>query len=264
MLRRTIPLLLVWGCAGPAAAPEPPPVGTAPAATFDWAVWDQLLRARVKPTTIGGIELAGFDYTGVRADRADRAGFDALVARLATYDPAGLPNRAEQLAFWINVYNLGAVKLMLDHPGRASIKDLGSVLSSVWKRDALVVGGEPMSLDTIEHGIVRSFGEPRVHFAVVCASVSCPDLRAEAFNAAKLEAQLEAQTRAFLANAKKGLRVDAAKKTVTLSKILDWFAKDFDGPKGVLAFVAKRLPAGADLSGYAVDHFDYDWRLNGR
>jgi len=247
-----LPLALLL--AAPAAAAE----------RVDWRAWDGILAERVSPTRLHGVALAGVDYDGLRADRD---AFDALVASLAGFDPDVLSSRAEKLAFWINAYNVGAVKLVLDHPEVGSLTAVGPEKGAVWKMDALEIGGRGYSLDAIEHGTLRKLAEPRIHFAVVCASVSCPDLRAEAYRAARLDAQLDQQTRRFLGNRDKGLRFDAADERVVVTRLFKWFAADFGGRQGVLDFIAAHLPAGreppAGWRGFTLGYLGYDWRLNG-
>ena len=118
----------------------------------------------------------------------------------------GLAGERERFAFWANAYNLLAIKAVLDQYPTRSIRDGGSLLQPIWKKKVGTVAGREYALDDIEHGILRrEFKEPRVHFAIVCASLSCPDLRPEPFGAERLDAQLDEQTRAFLANPTKGL-----------------------------------------------------------
>ena len=149
-----------------------------------------------------------------------------------------------------------------------SIKDAGSLLRPVWKRPAGTVAGRSVTLDEIEHQVLRPLGEPRIHAAIVCASVSCPSLRREAYRGERLEAQLEDALRRFLADPSKGSRLEAEAGVLRLSAIFDWFAGDFEARGGVRAYLAPRLPEasaralrerGASL---ALRYFDYDWRLN--
>lgn len=241
------------------------PSSAVAAPAFDWSAWVQVLNQRTGPVRIAGIDLTGVDYDGLRSDRA---ALDGLVDRLAGFDPKALQSRSQRLAFWINVYNVAAVRTVLDHPGIASIKDVGGLFSPVWKKDAIVVGGKTYSLDDIENGILRKMNEPRIHFAIVCASVSCPDLRGEPYDGTRLDAQLDDQVRRLLGNPGKGLRIEVGGKKVVRSKILDWFDGDFGGRDGVLAFVAGHLPAGIPVPDgfgeFDIDHFSYDWSLNRR
>jgi hypothetical protein len=190
------------------------------------------------------------------------------VAGLAGADPDRLEDRAERLAFWIDAYNILAVDLVARHLDIESIRDIGSLLRPVWDREAGRVGGSLRSLGEIEHEILRPMGEPRIHGAIVCASVSCPPLHREPFGATHLDAELDAQMRRWLASSKKGLRVDRDSKTLRLSRIFDWFAEDFEPAGGVLAFVTRYAPAPerswleAHAGEVRIRYLPYDWALN--
>jgi len=231
---------------------------------FDFKEWDGLLKKHVGPTTLAGVRLAGVDYPAMKKD----PGYAKLIADLKTFFPATLKSREEKLAFWINAYNIMAVKMVLDHYPVDSIKDAGSLFGSVWNKEVGVIGGKEVTLNQIEHEILRKMGDPRIHVAIVCASVSCPDLRSEAYTADRLDAQLDDQLKLFLENRDKGLRVDRDKKQVVLSKIFDWFQEDFETRGGVLSFVSEHAPmkdrsflkqADVDIS-----YLDYNWDLNKR
>ena len=181
-----------------------------------------------------------------------------------------------QLAFLINAYNAWTVQLILEHyPGLASIRDIGGLFSSPWKRQFIPLLGETRSLDDIEHGMIRApgrFDEPRIHFAVNCASIGCPALRREAYRGAELEAQLEAQTEQFLSDrSRNGLREDRLEVT----SLFKWYRGDFERPwrdgsslREFLAGYASALGLGeaqrrALLDGELRIRFrDYDWQLN--
>lgn len=224
------------------------------AAEPDWHHYQEVLAAHVAPARVNGVALNVVDYAALRADprfaRALRTVQDFPTAQLAT--------PAERLAFLINAYNLYALKMVADHWPLASIKDVGNLFRPVWKRPAGTLDGRQVSLDDIENERLRKLGEPRIHLAIVCASVSCPDLRAEPYRAADLDAQLDDQAKRFLANPGKGLRADGA--TVRVSKIFDWFAEDFGGEAGVARFLVRYhpLPAGADVEA----DLPYDWQVN--
>jgi hypothetical protein len=218
----------------------------------------------VRPGVVGGIKLALVDYRAVKADPAYAQALNAL----AESRPDALTSDAERIAFWVNAYNLAAIKAVLDQYPTKSVKDGGSLLSPIWKKKVVTVARTVYSLDDIEHGILRkAFREPRVHFAIVCASLSCPDLRAEPFEAARLDAQLDQQAAAFLSNVTKGLEPGADGKTTRVSSIFKWFAGDFAASGGVAAFIrAKSSPAVAARLGALTDaglsYLDYDWSLN--
>jgi hypothetical protein len=210
------------------------------------------------------------DTAGVRVDYAGLRGsadWRRLLVSLSNAKPPGTSERAARLAFWINAYNVLAIQLVADHAPRKSIRDIGGFLRPVWKRKAGVVGGDAVTLDWIEHQMLRPMGEPRIHAAIVCASISCPSLLREPWRAEHLDRQFGAAWRAFLANPSKGLRVDAPANTLYLSKIFDWFAGDFADAGGVLEMIAPYLrPSDRDWLAAnpepRIRFLSYDWRLN--
>jgi len=234
----------------------------APALAHDFSAWDALLKKHVAPATLDGVALNAVAYDKLKADPA----FADVVGGLAKADLGKLSRREEKLSFWINVYNILAVKMVADHYPVESIRDIGNLFRPVWKRPAGVVAGKERTLNEIEHEILRKMNEPRIHAAIVCASVSCPDLRTEAFSPERLEGQLDSQVSAFLANPKKGARWDAAGKRLHLSAIFDWFEDDFKAQGGVLKFVGRYAPkpvaAAARDPKIAVSYLDYNWKVN--
>ncbi len=205
------------------------------------------------------------DYRALRAGPAAGV-WKALVADLAAAQPPADGDAA--MAFWIDAYNVLAIDTVLRAWPVDSIRDAGNLLWPVWKRDAGVAAGRPVTLHEIEHEILRSMGDPRIHSAIVCASTSCPSLRRAPFSGGDLDAALDDTMRAWLASPTKGMRVDRARRRITVSKIFDWFADDFDAVGGVRAVLARYAPEadrawlaanGADAP---LDYFDYDWRLN--
>jgi hypothetical protein len=234
----------------------------APAAAFDEALYASLLARHTQPVS---------DLARVRVDYRAIAGsgdWRRLVAQLAAADLEALRTREQQLAFWIDAYNILAIDLVAQHYPVASIRDIGSLFSPVWKRPAGSVGGRTVTLDEIEHGIVRPLGDPRTHAVVICASTSCPALPREPLVAERLDHQLDAATRSWLADPGKGLRVDRAANTVHLSRIFDWFEEDFARTGGVIAFAARHAPESdrAWLERHGAKarlaYFDYDWAVN--
>ncbi len=178
--------------------------------------------------------------------------------------------RSEALAYWINVYNALTVRAILIFYPLKSIKEKVSPLGfNVWDDVRMYVGTEERSLNDIEHEILRKMGEPRIHFAIVCASLGCPRLRMEAYRAERLEEQLDEDARVFLARAD-ALAIDRRARRVRLSRILDWFGGDFGtDERSRLAFVARFAPSAADSAfllepGLRVSHSEYDWSLNER
>ena len=233
-----------------------PPSGAA--ATLDADAWDGFLERHTEETPdVAGVRV---DYAGLAREPAWRA----FVASLAHASPP--PDANGRLAFWIDAYNILAIDMVVRHLPLESIRDVGSLLRPVWKRPAGKVAGRPVTLDEVEHEILRPLGEPRIHAAIVCASTSCPSLRREAYRVERLDAQLDTAMRDWLADPDKGLRVESDR--VRLSKIFDWFPEDFAAAGGVLAFVRPYLePAVRQaFDGLGPDPrivwFDYDWSLN--
>ena len=170
---------------------------------LDSAAYARLLKTHVRPGTVNGIRLNLVDYAAVKADPV----YAEAVADFAEAKVDLLGTEAERFAFWANAYNLLAIKAVIDQYPVKSIRDGGSLFQSIWKTKVGTVAGQAYALDDIEHGILRKqFAEPRVHVAIVCASLSCPDLRSEPFHGGRLNAQLGDAAAAFLANPTKGLQ----------------------------------------------------------
>lgn len=172
--------------------------------------------------------------------------------------------RAEQLAYWINAYNGFTLQLILRHYPLKSIKDIGSIIkipfvNTPWDQKFIRIGNKYFDLNEIEHGILRKkFNEPRIHFAIVCASVSCPKLLNEAYTAEKLEQQLTQQAQAFINDSSRNkISADEAQ----LSKIFSWFKGDFTKNGSLIDFINTysrvKIKPTANLSS-----LDYNWQLN--
>ncbi|MEM1319205.1 MAG: DUF547 domain-containing protein [Bacteroidota bacterium] len=168
----------------------------------------------------------------------------------------------QQLAYWINAYNAFTVELILQHYPTQSIQDIaGSIpmINSAWDLKFFKIGGVDFDLNTIEHEILRKqFSEPRIHFAINCASVSCPILLNEAYKAATLEAQLQARAIYFINNPQKN-RIQA--QELQLSSIFNWFEKDFTKTGTVVAFINQFSELPIDPTA-KVSYLEYDWNLN--
>lgn len=220
----------------------------------NWSAYAEVLK-NVSQGTKNNVKLALVDYRALK----EKGNLETAYQQLSNFPVKNLGNKEEKLAFYINAYNILALKMVLDHWPIDSIKDVGSLISPVWGESAGDIDGKTVSLDEIEDKILRTLGEPRIHFAIVCASVSCPDLRNTPYMASKLTAQLEEQAQQFLSNTEKGLRID--KDSIHISKIFDWFEKDFKSVGGVEAFIRSykvdlpKLPLKDDLN--------YDWNVNG-
>ncbi len=224
--------------------------------------WARILESYVVP---GPDRVNRFAYG--RMTPAHRQNLDSYIQRLAATSVSGL-TRAEQLAYWINLYNALTVQVVLDHYPVESIQDIaispGIFTVGPWDRTLVEIEGEAVSLNDIEHRILRPiWRDPRIHYAVNCASIGCPDLRAAPFTAANAEARLEAAAYAYV-NHPRGARVEDGRLTV--SSIYGWFQEDFGNTeKGVIAHLARY--AEADLvkaleTVAEIDAYAYDWHLN--
>ena len=241
----------------------------------DHAAWTALLRKHVLP--LRGGQASQIRYADFKADRAALKAYrDSLSAVTeTTFKAFGKP---QQMAFLVNAYNAFTVELILTkYPAIASIKDLGSLFSSPWKPKWIALLGGKLSLDDIEHGMLRErgrFDDPRVHFAVNCASIGCPPLREESFVAERLDAQLDEQTLRFMSDSTRN-RFAAATGRLEVSKIFDWYGEDFKlGHRGIASlagFTARYADVLADSPAdrdrvrglrAEISFLPYDWKLN--
>jgi Protein of unknown function, DUF547 len=235
----------------------------ASAGAQDLAQWNRILATYYSPAR-------GFDYAALKA--RDAATVQALRQQLGKVNVAALDRNA-QLAHWINVYNVNTVATILEHYPVQSIRDISTdpvIRLNVFKKARVPVGGAMLSLNDVENEKIREgFKDPRIHFAINCAAKSCPPIRTEAFTGARLEAQLDDQTRAFL-NGPLGARFkrDGDTLIITTTKIMDWFGDDFDRwGGGKAAFIRKYVPADKQqlidqARKVKFEYDDYDWSLN--
>lgn len=247
-----------------------------PTLAFDQShsVWHRLLQQHVHWDDKGVASLV--DYTALKQRQSE---LDTYLTGLSVVSWGEYVRwrKPQQLAFLINAYNAFTVKLVLSrYPDLESIKDLGSFFSSPWKKKFFSLLGKERSLDEIEHELIRQpgvFDDPRIHAAVVCASIGCPGIRNEAFIAEKLDTQLEDSMRRFLADRNRN-RYNASTDRLEVSKIFDWYGGDFSGYRSFPS-VASFLGAYAGLlsdeknvqlrigdGAIAISYLDYDWRLN--
>ncbi len=198
------------------------------------------------------VRAGGVDYSGWRQSTADRQVLREFTDEAAAADLTGR-SKEEKIAFLINAYNAWMLRLVLESDPVASVKDLAPDFG-VFSRPLIKVAGRKMSLNDLEKGwLLKEFGDPRVHFAVNCASRSCPPLRPELWNAETLDKDLDAAARKFLTANPLGF--DEAGGRV--SQIFDWYASDFGGPEGVRKFLAKYRAVPPRLT-----FLPYDWSLN--
>lgn len=235
-------------------------LAASPARAFDHshASFTQILSSHVRGEN--------FDYAKLSKNPDALGAYLDGLAKVGKSDFNGW-QKNEQMAYLINLYNAATLKLVIDHYPVKSIKDIGGLLGSPWKKKVVSLFGEKVTLDHIEHDLLRpKFNEPRIHFAVNCASIGCPPLRNEAFRAADLETQFEEQALAFLRDTSKNL-FDAKTKTLRLSPIFDWFKEDFVKKSGsvgkfVAPYFTEKERAVIRGGGINIKHTDYDWSLN--
>ena len=217
-------------------------------------IWDSLVQEHVSPE--GWVDYPGFIQDSSRLNR-----YLHLLEGSHPNDKHW--SRDEQLAYWINAYNAFTVKLIVDHYPVASIKDIKNgipFVNTVWDIKFIQIEQATYDLNNIEHGIIRpKFNEPRVHFAVNCASVSCPKLSNRAYTADQLDEQLTQAARDFLGDESKN---KVSKDKVELSKIFSWYGGDFKkGGKSIIEYINQYAPVQASPDA-KIEYLDYNWSLN--
>lgn len=224
-------------------------------APVDHSAYDRLLKKYVNEK--GLVNYKGF--------KSEEKAFNAYLDMLSKNPPAASWSKNEQMAYWINAYNAYTIRLILDHYPVKSIKDIGSKIkipfvTTPWAAKFFTIGDDKMSLDNIEHGTLRKkFDDPRIHFALVCASISCPRLRNEAYTAAKLDAQLDDQGRDFLNNPTKN---KISKDEAQLSNYFNWYKGDWnDNGQSVEKWVNKYSTTKI-TDKTKIDFLPYNWNLN--
>ena len=250
---------------------------SASALAFDHThqAWDDLLKKHVR--YLEGGNASRVSYAGLGRDHAQLKAVLAEYSRVPKAEFDGW-TKPQQQAFLINTYNANTVeKILTRYPDIKSIRDFGSVFGNPWKDKFFTLFGQPSYLDQVEHEMLRKDGvydDPRVHTAVVCASIGCPMLRNEAFRADKLEAQLEDGMRRFLSDRTRN-RYDPQARKLEISRIFDWYGKDFEkGHKGFTSVKATAAKFADQLADKPEDRavvreqktevtfLDYDWSLN--
>lgn len=212
--------------------------------TVNHNLWNSLLQKHV--STQGNVSYKGFKESEKELD--DYLGF------LSENTPQNSWTKADKLAYWINAYNAFTVKLIIDNYPVKSIKDI----KKPWDKKFIPIGDKLLSLNHIEHEILRKMNEPRIHFAIVCASVSCPKLQNTAFEPSKTEEQLNNATKEFLSDS---ARNELSQNSIKISKIFKWFSSDFKQNGSLIDFL--NIYSEITISQNAKKSFkDYDWNLN--
>lgn len=233
----------------------------------DQQLWDHLLRTYVANGLI--------DYDGLKRTHL----FKTYIQQLASAQPEKLPDDDHRLAFLCNAYNAFVINGVLVHKVDSSVLDYKSAGGvGFFDVPEHILAGKTIDLNYLEHKVIReedkdlaerTYNEPRIHVALVCAAKSCPTIRPEAYFGDRLDEQLEDQATSF-ANKQEYVRYDADEKTLHLSPILKWYAVDFGGEPGVLDFLAERVKSEQTLAGIAaardrqakIVYNDYNWSLN--
>lgn len=231
------------------------------AAVVDHAAFDDFLAKYVSRLADGRTAV---DYGSVA--KADREKLGLYIELLETTDPTTL-GRPEAFAYWVNLYNALTIKIVLDrYPVKSIMQIRSGIRPGPWRNIATTVDGKDLSLDDIEHSILRrGFGDNRVHYACNCASYSCPNLLEKAFRGANLEATLDAAARAYV-NHPRGVRFDEDR--LVASSIYKWYAEDFGGDEAAVIAHFREYAEG-DLrqrlaSVRMISKYAYDWGLNDR
>jgi len=207
--------------------------------------WDEILQDHTSNGKKDGITLVVVDYRRLKEDTK----FEKLLKEVKDIEIKKIQGD-ELKAFWINTYNIGAIKMVVDNYPIDGIKDAGNLFKPVWKQPVIEVGNIKYSLDEIENKILRKTGDELIHFAIVCASISCPDLKKSAYRGGILNRQLFEQKLKFINKKKKG--VDIKGDTAYISKIFKWYRSDFGDIREYLGISRDKK----------IKYLDYNWKLN--
>lgn len=210
----------------------------------DHSAWDGLLKKYVADN--GDVNYKGF--------KKDAKLLYNYIGYLATKVPSENWSKQEKLAYFINVYNANTIKLIIDNYPTKSIKDI----SSPWSKNRIKIGGEDFSLSDIEHEILRKMDEPRIHFAINCASVSCPKLLNSAYTSENVAQLLDKATKGFIANSKKNI---ISEHRLQLSKIFQWYKSDFTKNGSLIDYINQYSKVKIQKNA-TISFLDYDWNLN--
>ncbi|MFG6685687.1 DUF547 domain-containing protein [Mariniflexile sp. HNIBRBA6329] len=211
---------------------------------FNHDAWDKLLNKHVSNDGL----------VNYKTFKTDNKALNNYITSLSEHTPNDATSKEEKLTYWINAYNALTIDLILRHYPIKSVKDI----KDPWGKRLWKLGGTWYNLNDIEHKILRKMNEPRIHFAIVCASVSCPKLSNEAYTSESLEQQLTKATKDFLTDISKN---SISEDTLELSKIFQWFAKDFKQNGDLIDFLNKY--SSIKISKKAkINYKDYNWDLN--
>ena len=227
---------------------------------IDHAAFDQLLQTYVDDNGL-------INYQAWQASEADRQALQNYLNQLGRADNSIRSTKNGKLAYWINAYNALTIEGILRVYPTTSIRNHTPKIGyNIWDNLKLTSGDELVSLNHIEHKILRKESEPRIHFAIVCASIGCPRLLNQAYTADQPEEQLAGIATDFFSRAK-NLTVDAGNRTLRFNQILSWFGSDFgrteaDQLRAIYNYLPQEAQAVLSAGGYRIDYLEYDWNLN--
>lgn len=212
--------------------------------SVDHNIWDGLLKKYV--SIDGNVNYKDF--------KKNANVLNTYIDYLSTQIPSKKWSKQEQLAYYINLYNANTIKLIIDNYPVKSIKDI----NNPWSKKHIKIGDKAFSLSEIENDILRKMDEPRIHFAINCASASCPRLLNTAYNSENVEELLEKATKDFIANSEKN---KISKEKIQISKIFKWYKSDFN-QKGSLIDYINKYSTEKILPDASISYLEYDWGLN--
>ena len=242
------------------------------AASFDYSDYAEFLnRYVVEQRKIKDFTLNVVDYAGIQKSLKEPGSlYENILKQFEDFEPGTIQNSEDEIAFWINAYNIGAIKMMMDHYPVDSIRSTKiNWLKNPWNKRIITIGKVAYSLGKIEHEIlVGEYGEPLIHFGIVCASLSCPELSRQVYEGSHLIGHLEKQARLFLKDTSKGLHIVRERGEVYFSQIFKFDKKTFpNGALDALSLIVRFVESTGDReylrSGeYKVKYLDYEWSLN--
>jgi hypothetical protein len=240
--------------------------------SFEANLYQKVLDAYVIPgKTISGIKMNVVDYERLLKDKDNpQSNFSRLLKEIEHYDPYDGTSNEDQIAFWINAYNIGAINLILMNYPVDSIRSMRiNIFKNPWGEKAIKINGAWYSLENIEHGILLGrYNEKMAHFAIVCASVSCPELSQTVYTGSKLKSQFKTQARIFFRSQYKGIRIDRANMTVFVSSIFKYDSKNFSKDRdNIIPFILPYIGSNEDReylkkSAYEIKYLPYNWDIN--
>jgi len=246
--------------------------GQLSALEYDYHLYAGILEKYVhEEKKIKGIRRYVLDYKNLfEESQKDDSDYSNYLKQLSGFNPCTLNTKEDKIAFWINAYNIGAIKMILDHYPVDSIRSMKiNFFKNPWDKKIIIINRRLYSLGEIEHDILLGkYKEKQAHFGIVCASVSCPDLSKEVYRGKSLKAQLEKQAKEFFENSTKGLYIDRNRNKVFVSKLFKFDSKNFSqGMNDIIPFIFPFIENREDKEylkkkSYTLKFLDYDWTVN--